>query len=157
VSRSYSSATNEKTAELEAIADACRQVARVIWEMNPRRGNLLSGELTVNLTDIENRGMIMDRFSQQLYGMAGPICRHALLIDLSPNKIQPLANAKFAVAIQQQRTWAKILLSFVGMAAVILLVYAFLNAATRGYYSWSLRIAAVVLLCIGIGLVVMLA
>ncbi len=157
VGRSHSSATDEKTAELEAVADACRQVARVLWEMNPKRGNLLTGELTVNLTDIENRGMILDRFSQQLYGMAGSICRNALLIDLSPEKVRPLANAKFAIVAEQQRTWAKILLSFVGMAAVILLVYVFLNAATRGYYSWSLRIAAVILLCIGIGMVVILA
>ncbi|NLH18351.1 MAG: hypothetical protein GX455_17385 [Phycisphaerae bacterium] len=157
VSRSYSSATDEKTAELEAVADACRQVARVLWEMNPKRGNLISGELTVNLTDIENRGMILDRFSQQLYGMAGPICRQALLIDLSPNKIQPLANAKFAIIAEQQETWARILLSFVGMAVVILLVYAFLNAATRGYYAWSLRIAALVLLGVGIAIVLSLA
>ncbi len=157
VSRSHSSATDEKTAELEAVADACRQVARVLWEMNPKRRNLLSGDLTVNLTDIENQGMILDRFSQQLYGMAGPICRQALLIDLSPNKIQPLANAKFARVAEQQRTWARILLSFVGMSAVILLVYVFLNAATRGYYVWSLRIAAILLLGVGVAIVLSLA
>ncbi len=157
VARSHSSATDEKTAEREAITDACSQVAQVLWEMNPNRDKFLAGNLSVNPTDIESRGLIIDRFSQQLYGMAGPICRNALLIDLSPDKIQPLANAKFAIVAEQQQTWARILLSFVGMAVVIALVYAFLNAATRGYYSWSLRIAALVLLAAGVAIVLSLA
>lgn len=157
VARSHSSATDEKTAEHEAITEACSQVAQVLWDMNPNHGKLLSGTLSVNPTDLESRGMILDRFSQQLYGMAGPICRQAMLIDLSPNKIQPLANAKFEIIAEQHKTWARILLSFVGMAAVIALVYAFLNAATRGYYSWSLRIAALVLLAAGVVIVLSLA
>ena len=157
MARSHSSATDEKTAEREAITEACSQVTQVLWEMNPNRDKFLAGNLSVNPTDIESRGLILDRFSQQLYGMAGPICRNALLIDLSPAKIQPLANAKFAIVAEQQKTWARILLSFVGMAAVIALVYVFLNAATRGYYSWSLRIAAVVLLAVGVAIVLSLA
>jgi len=31
------------------------------------------------------------------------------------------------------------------LLALITVVYAFLNAATRGYYTWSLRIAGIVL------------
>jgi len=157
IARSHSSATDEKTSEHEAITEACIQVTQVLWEMNPNRDKFLAGNLSVNPTDLESRGLILDRFSQQLYGMAGPICRNALLVDLSPGKIQPLANAKFEIVAQQQKTWARILLSFVGMAAVIALVYAFLNAATRGYYSWSLRIAALVLLAAGVVIVLSLA
>ena len=157
VARSHSSATDEKTAEHEAITEACSQVTQVLWEMNPNRDKFLAGNLSVNPTDLESRGLILDRFSQQLYGMAGPICRNAMLVDLSPEKIQPLANAKFEIVAQQQKTWTRILLSFVGMAAVIALVYAFLNAATRGYYSWSLRIAALVLLAAGVVIVLSLA
>lgn len=157
VARSHSSATDEKTAEQEAITEACSQVVQVLWEMNPNRDKFLAGNLSVNPTDLESRGLVLDRFSQQLYGMAGPICRNALLIDLSPGNMQPLANAKFEIVAQQQKTWARILLSFVGMAAVIALVYAFLNAATRGYYSWSLRIAALVLLTAGVVIVLSLA
>lgn len=157
VARSHSSATDEQTARGEAINDACQQVIQVLWDMNPNRGKLISGSLTFTTTDLESHGLILDRFSQQLYGMAGPICRDALLIDLSPAKIQPLANAKFAMIAEQQKTWARILLSFVGMAAVILVVYAFLNAATRGYYAWSLRIAALVLLGVGVAIVLSLA
>jgi hypothetical protein len=157
IGRSWSEATEEKVAEQEAVADACRQVNQVLQEMNPQQGSRLSGNLSVNPTDIESRGMILDRFSQQLYGIAGPICRHALLIDLSPAKVQPLANAKFALVETVRQSWARLILSFVGMAAIIALVYAFLNAATRGYYTWSLRIAAAVLLVAGIAIVVSLA
>jgi hypothetical protein len=111
----------------------------------------------VTPTEVGNYGFIVDRFSQQFDGIAGPIWRQALLLDLSKDKIEPLARAKFALIAHRQRTGANILLSFIGMAAVILLVYAFLNAATRGYYVWSLRIAAMVLLAAGATLVIMLA
>jgi hypothetical protein len=42
-------------------------------------------------------------------------------------------------------TWAKMLGSIAGLLALIVVVYLFLNAATKGYYAWSLRIAGVVL------------
>jgi hypothetical protein len=35
--------------------------------------------------------------------------------------------------------------SVVGLLALITVVYVFLNAATKGYYVWSLRIAGIVL------------
>jgi hypothetical protein len=36
------------------------------------------------------------------------------------------------------------------MFALICVVYLFLNAATRGYYAWSLRIALIIVLGIGV-------
>ena len=44
----------------------------------------------------------------------------------------------------------KMILTFLGIAALISAVYAFLNAATRGYYTWSLRVLAIVLAIIGV-------
>jgi hypothetical protein len=35
--------------------------------------------------------------------------------------------------------------SVAGLLALITVAYVFLNAATKGYYTWSLRIAGVVL------------
>jgi hypothetical protein len=35
--------------------------------------------------------------------------------------------------------------SILGLLMLITVVYAFLNAATKGYYAWSLRIAGIVL------------
>ena len=35
--------------------------------------------------------------------------------------------------------------SVIGLLVLITAVYAFLNAATKGYYAWSLRIAGIVL------------
>ena len=35
--------------------------------------------------------------------------------------------------------------SIVGLLVLITVIYAFLNAATKGYYVWSLRIAGIVL------------
>ena len=41
-------------------------------------------------------------------------------------------------------------LSVAGMVAAICLVYVFLNVATRGYYVWSLRVAAIILAALAI-------
>jgi len=43
--------------------------------------------------------------------------------------------------------------SLAALVVLICVVYGFLNAATRGYYTWSLRIAAVVLVVVGMILV----
>jgi hypothetical protein len=39
--------------------------------------------------------------------------------------------------------------------ALVCLVYLFLNAATRGYYVWSLRVAAVVLIAVAVALLML--
>ena len=54
------------------------------------------------------------------------------------------------MARARKMTWARMLLSIVGLLVLISLVYAFLNAATKGYYVWSLRIAGIVLALIAI-------
>ena len=42
------------------------------------------------------------------------------------------------------------LLTVAGLLTLITVVYAFLNAATKGYYVWSLRIAGIVLAAVAI-------
>jgi hypothetical protein len=95
--------------------------------------------------DIHEGGFILDRFAQSFEGTAGRIWRKALLIDASAGKLKQLAQRKSLMARARKMTWARMLLSIVGLLVLISLVYAFLNAATKGYYVWSLRIAGIVL------------
>jgi len=49
------------------------------------------------------------------------------------------------MAQAMRSSWARMFLSVLGLLVLITVVYAFLNAATKGYYTWSLRLAGAVL------------
>jgi hypothetical protein len=67
------------------------------------------------------------------------------LLDVSPEKLTKLAHRKAAVMRATKKTWTRMSVSVFGFTILITLVYVFLNAATKGYYVWSLRIAGIVL------------
>ncbi|MHC4567597.1 MAG: hypothetical protein ACYTE3_17770, partial [Planctomycetota bacterium] len=56
-----------------------------------------------------------------------------------------LAAHKAVLARTHRLNWARMIGSVAGLLALITVAYVFLNAATKGYYTWSLRIAGVVL------------
>ncbi len=147
LARSQTSCTSEAQAHQEAIQDALRQLQkRYQWiEFN---GNKILVRLDESI--ITSGNFIVDRFTQSLEGSATPIWREAILIDASPTKIVQAASKTTIAATQTRKTWAGKGLSLLGMLALICLVYGFLNLATRGYYTWALRILAVVLLAAGL-------
>jgi fatty acid desaturase len=65
-------------------------------------------------------------------------------VDVSAEKLKNLAERKAIIAQVRKRTFAGMLFSIVGLIVLITVVYAFLNAATKGYYAWALRIAGVI-------------
>jgi hypothetical protein len=81
---------------------------------------------------------------QSLEGSAGKIWRQALLVDTSAEKLKNLARQKAIIAQARKTGFAKMFFSILGLIVLITVVYVFLNAATKGYYAWSLRIAGVV-------------
>jgi hypothetical protein len=99
----------------------------------------------VNPDDIFEGNFVLDRFVQSFEGTAGKIWRQALLIDASTEKLTKLARRKAVAMRETKRTWARVTVSVFGLILLITAVYAFLNAATKGYYVWSLRIAGMVL------------
>jgi len=142
VARSQTSCTSEAQACEQAMRNACEQIAAHLPEDLRRRHPV---DTIVSSADIRGRGLIADRFAQSLRGSSGPIWREALLIVISPRELAELAREAQARAGQWRRNWANSILSLLGMLAVICLVYLFLNAATKGYYTLMLRITAVVL------------
>ena len=111
------------------------------------------GGFTVTDADIRNNSLLADRFAQSFAGTAGRIWRQAILINASQDKLTELVKQKMLARQSWRTKWIRELLSIVGITILICVVYLFLNAATRGYYTWSLRIAAVVLVLVGILLV----
>jgi hypothetical protein len=143
---SQNPATTEQEAQQEAMADACGQVARLLQE----RGQL---NRPVSPGDIRQGGFIEDRFVQKLQGLSGPIWREAMLINGAPEKLEILARKITNATAQQRQSKRTMILSLLGMLAVISGVYLFLNAATRGYYTWSIRIMLIILTGAGVFLV----
>lgn len=149
VARSNSGCTSETQAAQQAINDASVRISSLLRQMQQ--------PYQVNHMDIINRGFIADRFTQSFNGIAGRIWRQAVLIDTSPEKIAALVKLKIKQLRSQRVTWARMFISIVGLTVLICVVYLFLNAATKGYYSIALRIAAIVLACAGIFLIMIIS
>ncbi len=143
VAYSYDSCTNQAESSQQA-----QQQARQLIEQR-----VAPNRLPDNF-DLNQTGIIQDRFTQRLQGSTSDIWRSALLLDLSPAKITPIAQTIHVQTRQIHRTWANQLASGLGLGIVLFLLYLFLNAATRGYYTMSLRIATAVLVVAGIAIVV---
>ena len=145
LAKSTESCMTEAEANNQAVQNACAQVADMLGQNSPRRSGVpISFARPVNSADILEGGFILDRFVQSFEGTAGRIWRQALLIDASAEKLKKLAQRKAVVARNRRSTWARMFFSIIGLIVLITVVYAFLNAATKGYYTWSLRIAGVV-------------
>jgi len=155
VARSQRSCTSEIEAEQEATNDACSQVEVLLNQMAPKRPGLPQ-HLKVSAADIDEQ-LIADRFVQSFDGTAGRIWRQALLLDTSPEKINKLLRLKTGQLRSDRATWAKLLFSLFCMVLLICVVYVFLDAATRGYYTLALRIAAVVLIITAAFLILLLS
>ncbi|HNY79938.1 MAG: hypothetical protein RBS72_07620 [Sedimentisphaerales bacterium] len=148
VARSQEACTDENEARQQAIQDACNQLSAVAgtkWEPIPGRS-----PLTVSSQDVQEGGFILDQFVQSFDGSAGKIWRHAMLIDASAEKLAWLQSRKAAEVHGERVTWARMILSALGVLIVIVVTYLFLNMATKGYYEWTLRIAGTVLAIAGI-------
>lgn len=103
--------------------------------------------------DLEARGFIVDEYSQKLQGLAGPIWRHAVLLEVSPERMAGLQQHAAQISYGMRMSWARLIGSFVAMIAMICVVYFFLNAATKGYYARSLAVLSV-LLAAGLGVII---
>ena len=119
--------------------------------------SILPADFSVSENELSSAGLIVDRFTQRFSGLAGPIWREAILVDTSEGKLSSLAQKKIGVTRMKRQSWFRTGVTLVGMFLLICIVYMFLNAATRGYYSWALRIALIVLMCVGVFFVLMLA
>ena len=148
LARSQQSCTSQAEAEQQAMSDACRKIAQLLNQVRQRRSGF-----TINPADIRSGDFIADKFAQSFDGAAGRIWRQAILINASQDKLAKLVSQKMITWQSWRVRWIRELISIVGITILICVVYLFLNAATRGYYTWSLRIAAVVLVLAGILLV----
>lgn len=156
IARSQSTCTDENDAQQQAIADACRQVTAIMQQWFQQQKILLP-DINFNPIDLEQAGIIADRFTQSFQGSAGRIWRQALLLDFSPEKLMPLIDKYQHSLAAKKQTWFNTAITLLGLLGLICLVYLFLNIATRGYYTWALRCVMLILLALGIVLILFIA
>ncbi len=146
IAKSADSCMTQAEANRQAVENTCAQVTKMLDQVSRRLSKIpVPFTLPVNSDDILKGDFILDRFVQSFKGTAGRIWRQALLIDASAEKLAELARRKAIMAQARKMTWARMSLSIVGLLVLITVVYTFLNAATKGYYVWSLRVAGIVL------------
>lgn len=104
--------------------------------------------------DLRVGRFVEDRFAQQFQKPYGTVYQHHLLLKINDAEMASAA-ARYAYelyTIRQTQSsgmrWK--VLSTVGLIVLICMVYLFLNAATKGYYVWSLRTAGAVAVVAGL-------
>jgi hypothetical protein len=146
IAKSTDSCMTESEANRQALENACAQLTEMLSRISRRRSGVPAPLASrVDAEDILEGDLILDRFVQSFEGSAGRIWRQALLIDGSTTKLEQLAHRKVVMARAMKMNWARMFITVFGLLLLITIVYAFLNAATKGYYVWSLRIAGIVL------------
>ncbi len=138
------SCITQAEANNQALKNACTELTELL-KHTPQAQAAPTLPRKVTSTDVLEGDFILDRFVQSFDGRAGKIWRQALLIDGSTEKIKQLAHRKAVAASALRMSIARMFFSVVGLLVLITVVYVFLNAATKGYYTWSLRIAGAVL------------
>ncbi|MFC1652161.1 hypothetical protein ACFL3F_00435 [Planctomycetota bacterium] len=142
----YSDKTSNSPQEASDLT--LRQAQRLLAKSEPAMASFEPDR--VSWKDLEKHAIVLDRFVQSLRGTAGPIWRQAILLDISPNKVESIKQSHRVLLRKTHTTWLSIAASTAGLILVIFLAYIFLNAATRGYYTLALRVAtAAIVLAVG--------
>lgn len=91
-----------------------------------------------------------DVFTQEFKRPYGSVWRSAVRVHVTPDEARLLLHAYQARTGAHRVLMLRTLFSAVGLLVLIVAVYGFLSAATRGYYVWSVRLATGVLAAVGV-------
>lgn len=134
-------ASRDTAVTKEQVTEQIEQAAAKYLDEQLRQDGM--SHSNVQPSDLRRYGFIVDEYFQQLQGLSGPIWRGALLLEVSPQRLQMLQQDKTVAVSQVRRTWAYRILSLLGMILIISLLYAVVNALTKGYYSIVSAIIAI--------------
>jgi len=173
IAQSQKPCTSAEEAHQQAIKHTAQQLSKLVFAKvkryskgflsrrsewtHPKLQTFIESELRTGYGKIHGQ-VIRDRFLQSFdrpYGAT--LWREALLVDATGYNLDKLARKCAGIERAEQESWLKIVLSAVGMLGIVCVVYVFLNSATKGYYTASLRVAAVVLAMVIIGIAMVLA
>jgi hypothetical protein len=151
VARSSSPCLSENEAFEAASRDARDQLysrvrTRLASSCGPETEAWMKRRLSQELST--SRDLIVDRYVSRVHRPYGDIWSESILVDASSGRLSALVreHAQWYKARQQSRRGTAA--SIGGLSLAILLVYAVLNAVTKGYFRGRLRAGAAVTLAL---------
>ena len=150
-------ASSQHEAEEQAVRAAAETLSQHAWDTVRQRFGV-SGDgpearqqvIDALVAAMRSGEFVVDKFAQRLSKSYGDVWREAILLDVSPDRVnafaQPFAGGVRASWWSYVGSWA----SIAGLVAFICVVYACLNLATKGYYAWSLRLTLMVIAAVGV-------
>jgi hypothetical protein len=172
VARSRRLHANARLAMTGALTDAADQLLPLVrrgirravanGRLNPRAEMSDARLRELLIGRIRSERLLRDQFISRSHRSYGDVWSHSLLIDASPQTMDEFAVKLGAEAVGYREArvsnWAHMALSIGGVLLLILLVYLLLNAATKGYYAWILRLMAVIVsAAVAIGVALLMA
>ena len=142
-------AVSEQEALREARKDVENRVAAAVYDaVRPNRFD--SHVLRVRVaSDVAAGRFEVDRVAAKFDRPYGQVWTEAVLVDLSPDKLNP-AVAQYRRDLQQNRNQVRG--HWVGLAAITVMVlfgYTLSNAITRGYFTGRLRMMSLLIVVLG--------
>ena len=134
--------------ETEAFEAACRDgSAQLLSRIRPRMARpygagsdaWLMGRLN---QEIASGSLVADRFVSRVHRPYGDIWSEAILVDVSSARLGSIAREHAIWLSGRQHARRGAAASIVGMSVAILLIYAVVNAVTKGYFRGYLRTGA---------------
>ena len=88
---------------------------------------------------VRSEPLLADVFTQSITRPYGTVYRSAVLVNGSRND---RLVAQFSSQFETRRSsWWRTTMSLAGLGVLLVVVYLFLNAVTKGYYRWTLRLS----------------
>ena len=141
VGRCDQACLSESEAQQAARLDAADAVCALVV---PRLSYIDRAGTLAHLTaDIQNGQLQVDRLAEHFDRPYGTVWTASVLLDASPQRLDSLLARNERTWRGQQRRAIRIDAAALTFVAVVGLIYIFLNAVTKGYFTTRLRLAAV--------------
>jgi len=152
--KSASPGTSEAEAMTAARQAAADELASLVGEqMRARAARIAGWKVTLTPEMLRDQALsslrrnvegklIRDVFVQRFNRPYGDVWQASVLVDASPRVIDNLVDSYSAVARVKDSDTKRSVFAVGGIVVVIVLLYCFLNAITKGYFMWRLRAAA---------------
>lgn len=131
-------------AERSAIASLIPIAQARLLERYPSSGQMERDRLNAAVATAVHTRLVSDRFLQRFNRPYGTAWRQAVLVSASMGNVDQLVNESVTTVRREQQTWARTGISIAVLVVVVYVLYLCLNAVTKGYFRWRLRMAAVI-------------
>jgi hypothetical protein len=151
--------STENAARGQARASAINRLTPAVRaRLMELRGSDVSGDAVRRHVEaaVNARRGLVDETLVRVDRPYGGVYYAAQLYDFRPPAIDPIAWGAINETRHEQRSWAGMTVALGGMLAVLGVLYAALNALTRGYFRAHLGAALAVVLALGVVVIVLL-